>query len=126
MFAWLIATNAIANKLTCPKEDQVKGVKLTHPLQHADDKELWDFSSTSFMHEGIEWQVTFGSFLPTATTPDIALKQGQTYFDQAPLINKYPKPIILPSHVILCDYVPTGREYWLSALSPPQVLKLRL
>lgn len=126
LFAWIISANALANKFTCPKEDQVKIVKLVRPLQHADDNELWDFYSTTFLHENIEWQVTFGTFLPNATTPDIALKQGQAYFDQAPLINKHPKLVILPHHVLFCDYVPAGREYWISAVSPPQGYKLIL
>ncbi|RDI48694.1 hypothetical protein [Aquicella lusitana] len=114
----LLMPPVFAENLTCPSESQIKRVKLIKAMQNPYDPTCWDFISHVFRHAGKEWNVGFGTFLPDAKTPAEALKQGQAYFDQSPLIIKEPQPVDIP-HKILCDYMPTGRLYWVSALSPP-------
>lgn len=113
-------THTATAAITCPPTEQVKNVKLVQAIQNPYDETCWDFNSETFSFDGRQWNVEFGTFLPEAKTVDEALKQGQIYFDKSPLVIKHPTSDKLPNHIVLCDYMPTGRLYWVSALTPPQ------
>jgi hypothetical protein len=109
-----------AQVATCPFESQVKSVLLIQAFQDPYDPECWNFISNNFTHDSVQWNVSFGTFLPDAHTSDEALEQGQAYFDSAELRIKRPLPVQIPGET-LCNYVPEGEEYWISASSPPEL-----
>lgn len=117
----LLASNVVFADLTCPPEDQVKSVKLIQAYQHPYDPDCWYLISASFMHDDNAWSVSLGTFFPGVTTEEEALEQGQAYFDQAAIVNKNPIPVAIPNK-ILCEYIPNGRSYWISAVTPPDAV----
>lgn len=122
-FLFLLASSlnnnlALAEKLTCPTSTIVKTAKFVSPIQDPYDREVWNFLSAPLSYGNRTWQISFGTFLPQAKTPQEALVLGQAFFDNNPLLNKNPSLVKIP-HQILCDYMPEGRTYWVSALTPP-------
>jgi hypothetical protein len=114
--------SSYAYKIKCPSVQQVKSVKFIEGTQNQSDPTCWDFISTPFTDSaGRDWNVTFGTFLPTAKTQDEALREGQAYFDSSPLDRQHPSSDKINKHLTLCEYMPTGRLYWVFALSPPQL-----
>src|SRR5205085_2579731 len=92
---------------------------LMRSIQHPVDPDLWDFISTRFFHDDLEWEVYFGTFFPGVKDPREALRLGQDYFkSKAEIIIEGPEPEQIPG-MILCEYTPTGREYWIAANTPP-------
>lgn len=116
----IITPPLLAAKPSCPPAALVKQAHFIKAVQHPFDKTCWNLLSAAFNYNGREWDVEFGTFLPTAKTPQAVLEQGQAYFDKSPLVFTHPKPDEIPNHILLCDYMPTGRLYWVSALTPPQ------
>lgn len=109
-----------AAKKTCPSETQIKNVKFIHATQDPYDADVWNFISDTFSYQNKDWNVAYGSFFEGVKTEEEALKVGQTYYDkEASVIIKYPRPIDIPNHTI-CEYTPTGRLYWIAALTPPE------
>ncbi|TAK74791.1 MAG: hypothetical protein EPO11_06370 [Gammaproteobacteria bacterium] len=121
----MLSSRIFAGEVTCPPDDQVKSVTLTEAFQSPYDPESWNFISTVFTHDGSTWNVSFGTFLPDAKTQEEALEQGQAYFNNAALQIKHPRPVAIPGKT-LCDYVPDGEEYWISATTPPETTGARV
>lgn len=109
-----------AKNIICPPASLVKQAQFFRAVKNPHDEESWNFLSHAFSFNGGVWNVEFGTFLRKANTAQQALKQGQAYFDRSPLLYQHPSPDELPSGIFLCNYMPTGRLYWISALSPPQ------
>lgn len=110
-----------ASKIKCPSVSQVKMVKLVKATQNTNDPTCWDFISAPFTDSsGRSWSVEFGTFLDTVRTKEEALVQAQAYFDKAPLERKFPSPDTIHNNITLCEYMPTGRLYWVYAVTPPR------
>lgn len=117
----LVSSNTLhAQIVTCPPDDQVKSVLLIQAFQDQYDPECWNFISNNFTHDGLQWNVSFGTFLPNAHNSEEALEQGQAYFNAAKLQTEHPFPLSISGGETLCIYVPNGEEYWISASSPPE------
>lgn len=115
----LLVSSSFAIDLSCPPESAVKSVKLIKAIPHPFDPDVWNFASTVITDRGNEWNIWFGTFLPGVRTKEEALKQGQLYFNHASIVIKQPHAYDTPDKKWLCDYVPPGREYWISSMSPP-------
>ena len=100
---------------TCPEVSQIKSVTFIKAETNPLDSTLWYLTSGSFSYANLTWTVSFGTFFPEITNPAEAIKEGQRYFDQSPLVIKYPRPVKVPNG-IFCSYMPEGRLYFISAL----------
>jgi len=117
MWLFSFSHSLLALELTCPSNDSVKAVKLINASQHPYDPTYWSFVSDYFTYQERLWRVEFGTFLPTVETKSQAMRQGQIYFDQAPIVIEDAHPVDIPRYW-LCEYVPNGREYFIAAVSP--------
>lgn len=105
--------------LTCPSETLVKSVYFDRAYPHKYDNDLWYLLSPSFMHDEFTWNISFGTFYSNVTTAADALVQGQLFYEHASLKRKHPKPVWIPNAVV-CEYMPEGSLYFISAVSPPE------
>lgn len=110
---------AFSEPLECPPPSAVKNVLLIKAQQYFLDPDCWNFASQEFTYKGIHWNVWFGSFFKGVSNPTVALKEGQTLFNQSSIQIKNPEPYETAKKITVCNYVPEGEIYWISAVSPP-------
>lgn len=112
----LIPFTLHANTIPCPKPDIVLAQRLVSAIQNPHDETQWNFRSSHFTNDNKVWYVEFGSFFEGNLSQAQALIQGQSYFDKVGLQIPFPKAVRL-GRQLLCDYMPTGASYWVSALT---------
>lgn len=119
IFITLIFISSTSETLasTCPSVAEIQALKFISASPDRYDPTCWQLFSSSFIHENRNWHVEFGTFFENKTTDEV-LKAGQKLFAQAHLEIKHPKINKLPNDVLLCNYMPEGETFWVSAVSP--------
>jgi hypothetical protein len=116
IFIFVISSSQVL-ALTCPSVAQVQAMKFISARADRYDPTCWQLYSASFIHENRTWHVEFGTFFENQNADEV-LKAGQNYFEHAHLQIEHPKINKLPNQVLLCDYMPEGEIFWVSAASP--------
>lgn len=98
----------------CPLERTVLQQPLVIALQNSRDSTQWNFRTEPFIHNGRYWEVLFGSFFEENLSESQALEAGKAYRNRIRLRIPVPIPVITEKF-ILCDYMPNGDAFWLSA-----------
>jgi len=106
--------------LKCPPVALIKAVSFVKTHQEEIDASLWYLLSEPFSFDNSTWNVSFGKFYDDTKSAYAVLVEGRAFFQQAPLKNKHPKPVWIP-HAAVCDYMSEGSEYFIAAVSPPEV-----
>lgn len=114
-----VSVNSSFAEPVCPNADAIKHLKLVEAIQHQLDPDVWNFASAQLEVSGQKWNIWFGTFLPNVINAEDALQQGQIYFNQAEIIRKNPSAYPSSRGYFICDYIPEGALYWISAVNPP-------
>lgn len=98
----------------CPLKSTVLQQPLVIALQNPHDLTQWNFKTAPFIHNGYSWEVLFGSFFKENLSESEALEAGKAYRGQIRLRIPTPIPVVTRKYII-CDYMPNGDSFWLSA-----------
>ena len=116
--AILLTQTAFAKQVTCPPADVVRAIQFSRSLDYDSSIDLWELLSAPFEHDGVMWDIAFGTEFPGIKTGDAALKEANRVYKNYPLVNENPEAIDIGSHVF-CDYTHEGMMYWIQAMTPP-------